>query len=223
MVANNTSVGPPPTPPLVFTSDVSLSAYTVSLRTYLDAHPELDAVAVGAVVFSAFPTQPADTARDHVLLIQRAAHDSMPLRWEVPGGACDPEDKSILHGLGRELWEESGLILTAVRAQIGGVRVFFTRRNLRVGKFTFEAKIQHVQAARDGNAAGTEPFPAVTLDPNEHQAYLWATEDECRAHRKGSVELVFTTKEEEEAILEAFRVRRERRDAEAEAQHQIQE
>ncbi|KAK1769011.1 NUDIX hydrolase domain-like protein [Phialemonium atrogriseum] len=213
MTTKEDSPGPPPPPTLVFTSDVSVSSYAVSVETYLSAHPEFDALAVGAIVFSTTP--PANPeARDHVLLIQRAAHDSMPSRWEVPGGGCDLDDESILHGLGRELWEESGLVLTAVITQVGDGRVFFTRRGQRVCKYTFEAEVQ----AQDG------VVPGVTLDPKEHQAYLWATEDECRARRKGDVELKFTTKDEEAAIMEAFRLRRVRRDAVAKAEGgQVQE
>jgi 8-oxo-dGTP pyrophosphatase MutT (NUDIX family) len=180
------------------------------MENYLSRHPEFHAVAVGALVFSDVapshvPPGGPDAASgtcDHILLIQRAASDSMPLLWEIPGGACDPDDESILHGMGRELWEESGLVLTAVVGRAGGDVVFFTRRGLPVCKHTFEVEVRA--------EAGT--LPDVTLDPNEHQAYLWATEDECRAGRKGDVELKFTTKDQENCILEGFRLRNARRE-----------
>ena len=43
----------------------------------------------------------------------------MSNRWEVPGGAVDLEDETILHGVAREAWEESGLKVTAIGPQVG--------------------------------------------------------------------------------------------------------
>ena len=42
----------------------------------------------------------------------------MPLLWEVPGGACDFEDESLLHAVARELCEESGLRARRVEALV---------------------------------------------------------------------------------------------------------
>lgn len=83
----------------------------------------------------------------------------------------------------------------------------FSRRGRRIGKYTFEVEA----------AGGAGIIPDVTIDPNEHQAYLWATEDECRARRKGDVELKFTSKDQEADILEGFRRRKARREAKADA------
>lgn len=94
-------------------------------------------------------------------------------------------------------------MLSAVLARAGGDIIFFTRRGQRVCKYTFEVEVHAEPGA----------VPDVTLDPKEHQSYLWATEDECRARRKGDVELKFTTREQEASILEGFRSRKARRDA----------
>jgi 8-oxo-dGTP pyrophosphatase MutT (NUDIX family) len=190
------STNTPPPPTFTFTSDASLKEYTVSLKTYLDAHPEFDCIATGALVFHTDPV-----LGDQILIQKRAAHDSMPGRWETPGGACDPEDESILHGAARELWEESGLVAEHVIALVGGEHIFFTRRNQRVSKFNFEVR---VRTEGDGVA------PTVTVDENEHSAFLWATEEECRAGRKGEVVLTFTTQRQEKAILEGFELRKAR-------------
>ena len=55
---------------------------------------------------------------------------------------------------------------------------------------------------REKNSIGQH---VVTLDPNEHQSYLWATEDEVKAKSSSGVVLQFTRPEQERLILEAFK------------------
>ncbi len=90
-----------------------------------------------------------------MLLIQRAAHDSMPNRWEVPGGAVDDDDPSILHGAARELWEEAGLkavrfthiVTTEKRAgEVPGF-IFTNRHGTRFFcRFTFAVEVESYEA-----------------------------------------------------------------------------
>lgn len=161
------------------------------MKVYLTSHVEYDAIAGAALVFD---------NQDRLLVLQRAAHDSMPNCWETPGGACDLEDGSLLHGVAREVWEESGLTVRALGQRVGSSdgHLFFTRSGLKVCKYSFEAEV--------------ESTDVVTLDPNEHQDYLWITEDQCRAHRVEAegrvVEIEFTTAAQEATILEGFRLRR---------------
>ncbi|KAI9771039.1 MAG: hypothetical protein M1839_002975 [Geoglossum umbratile] len=182
----------PPTPRLSFTFSSSVSPFNVPAETYLASHEGYEAIATGALVFN---------SRDRLLVLQRAAHDSMPHLWEVPGGACDEDDETILHGVAREVWEESGLRVSAVGRRVGPGEeghIFFTRKGLRVCKFTFEAEVESTEAVR--------------LDPSEHQNYIWVTEEECRRHRAGDgdsvVEIKFTTSAQEATILEGFRLRK---------------
>ncbi|KAI5856793.1 NUDIX hydrolase domain-like protein [Durotheca rogersii] len=203
---------PPPAPaagpPTTFASLPAAAAFRVPLAAYLAARPEFGGVAVGAFVFD---------GGGRLLLVQRAAHDSMPLRWEVPGGACDADDATVLHAVARELWEESGLRATVVGALVpggGGDRlrngaaettpgvghVFFTRRGLRMCKYSFLTEV-------DGYD--------VRLDPNEHQAFLWVTEEEARARRCGDVAFEYTFREQMLEVYEAFRLNREKREREA--------
>ncbi|KAI0436610.1 NUDIX hydrolase domain-like protein [Xylaria telfairii] len=170
--------------PTLFTSDLSVASFNVPLGTYLESSPALQGVCVGAFVF--------DDA-DRLLLVQRAPHDSYPLQWEVPGGTIDAEDKSVLHGLVRELWEETGLWARGVSGLVGKGYTFLTRRPLCVCKYSFVVDV--------------EAFD-VKLDANEHAAFLWVTEDEAKARKCGDVSLVYTTKNQEDAILESFRIER---------------
>lgn len=175
-------------------------------------------VVVSAVVFD---------GEGRVLLIQRAAHDSMPNLWEVPGGGADQEDGdsddegeggskgTLLRATARELWEEAGLIATrfthvvpqpaeappkgsteAPRAACAGHpgSTFTNRRGTGVYvRFTF-----HVQAQSCD----------VVLDPEEHQAYVWATEDEVRRGVMADGRAIPATVAATRAvILEAFRLR----------------
>lgn len=140
-------------------------------------------ICVGAFVFD-------ESGR--LLVVQRAPHDSYPLRWEVPGGAIDAEDESILHGLARELWEETGLRVRRVTG-IGADYTFLSRRAACIRKFSFIVDVE----AYD-----------VKLDPNEHAAFLWVTEDEARAKKCGDIDLVYTSKPQEDAILQSFGMER---------------
>ncbi|RYO88519.1 hypothetical protein DL762_003725 [Monosporascus cannonballus] len=226
--AAETVPGPVPAAPTTFTVSPSLAAFQKPLRAYLDADPQYDAIVVGACVFNSNRTttnattaigdkhnntpapatqQEKDEEEPRILLLQRAPTDSMPLRWEVPGGACDHEDETLLHAVARELWEESGLRAASVEALVfsgsgtgtgTGVidpDVFFSRRGLRVRKFSF--------------VVGVEEGPAdVRLDPAEHVAFLWVTEEQARRGRCGVVALKFTTPRQREIVLEAFKMRR---------------
>ncbi|KAJ8123021.1 hypothetical protein ONZ43_g932 [Nemania bipapillata] len=166
--------------PSHFICDPSVAKFNVSLGAYLETDTSLHGICGGAFVFD-------DTGR--LLLVQRAAHDSYPLRWEVPGGTIDAEDESLLHGLVRELWEETGLRARCVAGVVGKGYTFLTRRPVCVCKYHFFVDVE----AYD-----------VRLDPNEHAAFVWVTEDEAKAKKCGDIELVYTSSPQEAVILEAF-------------------
>ncbi|KAI2470527.1 NUDIX hydrolase domain-like protein [Annulohypoxylon bovei var. microspora] len=178
------SSGSAPSAPTTFTFSPSSASFNLSMREYLIAYPEFDAIAVGAFVFN---------PEGKLLLVQRAAHDSMPSLWEIPGGACDYEDESLLHGVARELWEESGLCANFIGPLVGEGREFFIRGNRRMCKYSFLAEVEGFE---------------VTLDPNEHQAFLWVTEEEARSGRCGDVNFKYTFDEQQEAVYEAFQFRK---------------
>jgi 8-oxo-dGTP pyrophosphatase MutT (NUDIX family) len=179
-----------------FTAHPSTSSFAVPYETYLSTHPgekfKYKFIATGALVFDG-------STPERILLIRRAANDSMPSRWEIPGGGCDKEDPSILHGVARELWEEAGLTAASIGPQVGDGHFFLSRSGKLICKFSFLVE------AEKGAGGKLD----VKLDPSEHQNYVWAAEEEVKARKVGDVELNFTTKEQEAVVLEAFRARRE--------------
>ena len=88
-----------------------------------------------------------------VLLVRRAAWDTMPGRWELPGGKVDRGEK-VMKALARELEEETGLMLADARRVSQREMISPRKRRVR----------EHVYIT---SAIGT-----VTLS-NEHDAYLW--------------------------------------------------
>lgn len=191
----------PRAPVFKFSSHPSCSSFAVNLESYLarvpvgsiksDTTVRYNYIAIGALVFDNSNSQ-------RILLVQRASTDSMPNLWEVPGGAVDPEDLTILHSVARELWEEAGLIATTIGPQVGDAQVFITRSGKTVCKFHFL-----VEAEMSPN--GTLD---VRLDPREHQNYVWATEEQVKARRADDMLLRFTTSQQEVAVLEAFEARK---------------
>ncbi|KPM38509.1 hypothetical protein AK830_g8070 [Neonectria ditissima] len=180
-------------PPLSFTFDESVSGWNVPGPQWLKANDKTwDAVASGALVFD---------AQGRVLLIQRAASDSMPNRWEIPGGAVDPEDASVLYGCARELWEETGLVLRHIRRVVpdgidGRPGAVFTNRTGQrfYCKFSFEVDVAEGQDVR--------------LDPNEHQDFVWATEEMVTKQAVGERKIPLTNSIMVNLLRKAFEMRR---------------
>ncbi|KAI1827401.1 NUDIX hydrolase domain-like protein [Xylaria intraflava] len=183
-LTSSTTSASPTAAPTLFASDPSTANFQVSRAAFLKSCPSIGGICASSFVF--------DDAK-RLLLVQRAPHDSSPLRWEVPGGTVDATDETVLHGLVRELWEESGLRARFVSRLVGNYS-FKTRRALPVTRYFFFVDVEGYD---------------VRLDPNEHVAFLWVTEDEARASKCGDVDIVYTTKDQEGMILESFRIKRD--------------
>lgn len=76
-------------------------------------------------------------------------------------------------------------------------------------KFIFEVEVEGNGDANN-KRTDTEPDLKVFLDPNEHQRYIWATEDEVRNEKVGEMALKYITPDNKVAKLEAFELRRVR-------------
>ncbi len=192
--ASPTTAPRPPAAISNFAIDPSVTAWNVPAREWLTRNnKDWDGLASGSVVFN---------RAGQVLLIQRASHDSMPNRWEIPGGAVDADDPTVLYGAARELWEEAGLVATRARHVVseGPDRPpghVFTNRT---GKKFF---------CRFVFAVDVESCDEVRLDPNEHQDYAWVSEEEVRAQRIGDRDIPITHPTMRATILESFRLQRE--------------
>jgi 8-oxo-dGTP pyrophosphatase MutT (NUDIX family) len=178
------------TPTYNFQYDESVAEFAVSKSAYLRTHPNaaFKLVATAALVLdTSLPTP-------RILLLQRAANDSHPGKWEPPGGAVDDEDLTILHAAARELWEEASLQASHISGPVGGPHFFPRSNGDQICRFSFAVHV----LTNDGAALSAK------LDPNEHQSYVWATEEEVRAGRAGAVDLEFVKEEVKRTVLLAF-------------------
>ncbi|KAK4498723.1 hypothetical protein PRZ48_009233 [Zasmidium cellare] len=180
-----------------FEYDPLLEEFAVSKDIYLGARPD---ASYNFVATASFVLDTESSGGPRILLLQRAASDSNPNKWEPPGGACDDEDETILHAALRELREEAGLEGTHIDGAVGNPHFFVTRSGKRVCQFNFAVRV----------ATGHGTPPVVKLDPEEHQNHVWATEHDVKARRVGDVDLEFTSDEVERNVLLAFKYAREK-------------
>jgi len=177
--------------------DTSLTSWNLPAKEWLRKNSELstkvDGLATGNIVFN---------EEGKVLVIQRASTDSMPNKWEIPGGAVDDEDATVFAGSARELWEEAGLvakrfnhIVTEGPDQAPGQVYPNSTRTKRWCRFSFDVQVESCEQ--------------VTLDPKEHQAFAWATEDQVRDQLIGDGQHPITNKHMQALILEAFSLKKE--------------
>lgn len=171
-----------------FEYDSSLDEYKVPERKFLQEHPEFTAVCTGIVVFN---------EKGELLLVKRATSEkAFPDFWEVPGGKVDEPDESLLHAAVRELREEAGLQATRVVRKVTQMTFDIPRpkgRSDRWMKLVFEMEVKQLD---------------ITLDPLEHDDYLFATEDQIINERVGDVVLKYISPDNKQVKLEAFRQRR---------------
>lgn len=181
------------TPPFNFKVDDSLAGWDISVQQWLKNHnTNFAGILSGVVVFN---------QDGRVLLIQRAGHDYVPDRWEIPGGSVGDDDETIISAAARELWEEAGLLVKRFKHFIpetegshvghiftdaGGTRAFC--------RFTFDVDV--------------ESCDAVQLDPDEHQDFVWADEEEVRQQKIGGRDIPLTFPTMQSLVLKAFRLRR---------------
>lgn len=168
----------PPPPPFTIAPALQSTLYSAPVRTYLAANPTVtNPVASAAVFFDDHhgyhrPSPPPPTNDDddenninnnithnnkegekekgesRLLLLQRAPADTLPLKWELPGGSVDVDedgdgDASLVHGAVRELGEETGLVGGRVVREVGVQREFYE-----------EVVVGEGDGDRDGKAQG---------------------------------------------------------------------
>ncbi|KAL0932430.1 nudix domain protein [Colletotrichum truncatum] len=177
-----------------------------SLKTQISpddwrGHDSKHLLCVGAAVFH---QQTADSP-PKLLLLQRAAADLAPGRWELTGGGCESSDPTIFDTVVREVWEETGLRVRKVTSFIGSHTWAADQCEIddpgNVERKMSWRKLSFVVQVEDAPGGG---LPAVVLDAKEHQAYLWVTKEECEREGAGEVCLRWCSDDEKEEILRAF-------------------
>ncbi|KAA8651239.1 hypothetical protein EYZ11_009588 [Aspergillus tanneri] len=188
-----TSPQPPP-----FTYSPHLHEYSLPLSTFSALKPQYTDFVVGGLVFS--PTYKTSTALTpdpssnsysnsaRVLLLQRSMSDSYGGYWEGPGGLCERTDASILEGAAREVREETGLHVSHFVELVSVDQWVRSKpdRVYHVAKFTFLLDVWEASGSCSddgGEGGGMEDSrweDKVKVEPTEHEAFEWATEEEVR-------------------------------------------
>jgi len=178
-----------------------LHRHAIPLSKFLDQNQKYGSLVIGALIFS--PAHLSSPAGPRLLLVQRATTErAFANLWEIPGGAAEPSDPTILHSVAREVFEETGLRLMRFVRQIGDgeeFRVSPKEKPRRCLKLSFEIHVEEIgnpllaglQQPASLGLEHSHEHPAkpvldslknlsLVLDPNEHQALQWVTEEEVK-------------------------------------------
>ncbi|KAJ6129271.1 hypothetical protein N7512_002051 [Penicillium capsulatum] len=160
-----------------------LANFDIPLAEFAASRPEFESFGVGGYIFSHL--NPTSHHAPRVLLLQRALTDSMPGCWEGPGGAAEPDDRSLLSGVAREVLEETGLHVSRVLELVAVDAWQHTRRNgtrFRIAKYSFLVDVYESVCTRPDGKIQLVPLGdiPVSLEATEHRAYDWAAEEDVR-------------------------------------------
>ncbi|WVQ80155.1 hypothetical protein IAT38_002260 [Cryptococcus sp. DSM 104549] len=110
------------------------------------------------LVIGALIAHPSDPSR--VLLVKRAAGETLfPGQWEIPGGKAEyGVDQTLLETVVREVKEETGLRVTAVKGEFEAFEYKGSKGLCKQYNFVVEG---------DGE---------VVLNPEEHEEWKWVEE-----------------------------------------------
>lgn len=202
----------------------ALRPYCIKPKTFLTKNEQYTNLAVGCFIFYPVKAESVPTAafspykgifsgspsnrpvESRLLILQRARSETFPNPWEVPGGGCGPTDATILHSVARKTLEETGLNLKKFRRQIGDTEEFETSEG-PCCKLSFEIWVAELAGVDKKATCTILDDVKVTLDPNEHQEFMWATEEDIRTDI-----FPIVTPEQKAVIMQAFQLRREDRE-----------
>ena len=129
----------------------------------------------------------------HLLLLYLPSPPkTLTQRQEIPGGKVDDTDETVLHALVRELKEETGLEATKIVRKVG--EFGWEERRGKWLKLVFEVEVKEMN---------------IVLDAEEHQEYLFATEEEIVNDKVKDVALSYISPPNKVIKLEAFKLRRD--------------
>jgi 8-oxo-dGTP pyrophosphatase MutT (NUDIX family) len=103
---------------------------------------------MGKEVHDAVKAVVRHSEEEKFLVVQRSSHDSMPLKWEFPGGGVDDSDDSVKGAALRELEEETGLNGEVLRRGDSG-KVELNDRILEFHIFEVEVSEREVELSRE--------------------------------------------------------------------------
>ena len=204
----------------------NLRSLTISLSSFLAKNTQHDRLVCSAFIFTPAPSQRhrnfyanEATTPPRLLLLRRSSTDTaFPNLWETPGGSVDKDDPTILHGLAREVFEETGLRLARFVRLVGepikwttteGDETVDTSKEIKWMKLSFEIEVAEIGELKIGvDEYGDERYLHVDLDPQEHQDHAWVAEKEVRAFYEEGVGRQIVSKEQAGKMLEAFWLRR---------------
>ncbi|KAH7176246.1 hypothetical protein EDB81DRAFT_850199 [Dactylonectria macrodidyma] len=182
---------PPPNSPLSYTAHPSLLPhYNIPVSIWIVREDSRLCVGIAVLHHQGLPPP-------RVLLLQRSPSESFSHRWELPGGGAESHEPNLLAAAARELYEEPACAQAPSPPTWGPTRGLTpTRTRGKWRKVSFIVEVE--------GGGGEEKLPEVVLDPEEHQAFVWATEDEVRVGRAGGVEFRWISEEQRADVLRAF-------------------
>ncbi|KAL2827517.1 FAD binding domain-containing protein [Aspergillus cavernicola] len=223
-----------------------LEEFNLPFPTFRATRPELTHFIGGGLIFSqaAIKTTHHDNPDEEdgvegekyprILLLQRSYEDSWGGHWEGPGGSCEPEDETLLAGVAREIFEESGLHVSRFVELVAIDNWVKTRPDqvIVAAKFTFIVEVHEARSAGSGTGTSTGQHDeeqaglpadkledggvvpglsrrwedAIKLDPAEHRAFEWVTEEEVRDSDGDKAGKFKSFGQQGKTILKAFRM-----------------
>lgn len=203
-------------------SEIAFLANPIS--SYFNANPPYNNASLGALIFSPLLQPPS-------LLLVQVCQNTDPHAfsgaWEVPSGAPQPQDLTMLHSLARIILEQTGLHLSRVHSMSGSeagpgtleqgdARWMKLQFTVHVSELASDAtdSPQLERAYGDGAHEGSgltsltrqaidlNAVP-VTLDQGKYQRHAWVTENDLQEFANSGLFPVEQTKQYQ-SMLDAF-------------------
>ncbi|KAH8697852.1 NUDIX domain protein [Talaromyces proteolyticus] len=168
-----------------------VAEFDVPIADFAAAHRQYNYFIVGGFVFTNRkqkqhpPASASSVAKKQpqqplMLIMQRSLSDSFGGYWDFPGGSLEPTDQTILDGVAREVFEETGFHVSKIRDLVRldhWVMESKSRGIMSNAKYTFLIDVHE--------AADTEDWEEkVRLDPAEHMKWAWVTREEIEESAK---------------------------------------